>query len=119
MKQASITMNFLVLLSHFRQLRNLQRTISMYRLILLIAGVAPFISGCHKEEDHSKKIVPLIAVFSITAKTVQANTDVLPELDLITGTGEGTPIGKSTFIGHAEYYPPDFNLTGTGTITSE
>src|SRR5437868_4923351 len=92
---------------------NQQRVFSKY-LIILISGFAMLIMSCQKEElpgnpqqqsslnssqsqTHQKQVVPFKAVFQTTLKNIQAATDVLPELDSVTGTGEGTHIGNSTF----------------------
>lgn len=117
MKQVSTTKNSLVLSSPLHHSIYQRSQFSKYRFIILFAVIVLFISSCHKEDNH-KKTVPLIAVFQTKAKIVKPNTDVLPELDLVTAMGDGTPIGKSTFVGHAQYYPPDFNLTGNGVITT-
>ncbi len=93
---------------------------SKYRFVFLLSGIIMLVSSCHKEEHLCKKTVPLKAIFHTIAKNVQAGTDVLPELDSVYGTGEGTPIGKSTFAALSVFAPPDFNhLTGDGVITSE
>lgn len=106
---------------------------------LLLACFALFLSGCQKENLNSgsqrenilsrsqkqesrsglkkKHAVPFKATFVVTLKTVQQATDVLPELDSVYGTGEGTHIGKSTFTALAVYTPPDFNLTGNAVIS--
>ena len=98
-----------------------RRLFSKYRLIVMFTIIAMLVNSCKKEDHHCKKTVPLIATFQTTPKNVQAGTDVLPELDSVYGTGEGTPIGKSTFAALSVFAPPDFNnLTGKGgVITSE
>ncbi len=99
---------------------NQQKLFSRYCLVLTLAEIAMIISSCKKEDHLCKKTVPLKAIFHTIAKNVQAGTDVLPELDSVYGTGEGTPIGKSTFAALAMYAPPAFDhLTGDGVITSE
>jgi hypothetical protein len=100
---------------------NLRRTCFKFTLGIIFTVIAMIISSCHKEDHDCKKTVPLIATFQTTPKNVQVGTDVLPELDSVYGTGEGTPIGKSTFMALSVFAPPDFTqLTGNGgVITTE
>lgn len=126
MKQVSITKNPLVLTSSFHQSISPQKLFSKCRFVILLAGFVILLSSCQKEDlfnlfhEHHKQTVPLIAVFHVTLKNIQASTDVLPELDSVTGIGEGSPIGISSFMGLAKFAPaPDFSLTGNATITSE
>jgi hypothetical protein len=100
---------------------NQRRTFFKFTLGTMLAAIAMFISSCHKGDNDCKKTVPLIATFQTTPKNVQVGTDVLPELDSVYGTGEGTPIGKSTFMALSAFAPPDFTqLTGNGgVITTE
>ena len=119
MKQVLTTINSLVHSFPFRRSICQPRSFSKYCIVLLLAAIAMLIGGCTKEDHNCKKTVPLIAVFQVTLKNIQASTDVLPELDSVTGKGKGTPIGISTFMGLAQYAPPLFNLAGDETITSE
>src|SRR4051794_9994887 len=115
MKQISTTKNSIVLSFPRYHSITLQRVYSKY-LIIYIASFAMLVMSCQKEElpnnpqqqsslsssqnqTHQKQAVPFKAVFQTTLKNIQAATDVLPELDSVTGTGEGTHIGKSTFAG--------------------
>ena len=90
---------------------------SICRSVALLFGVLVIMASCQKSPV--KKTVPLEATFQTTLTNVQMADEVLPELDSVYGTGQGTPIGKSTFAALAKYTPPDFNLTGNGVITSE
>ncbi len=122
MKQTLTTIKSLLFSSSHHRSSNQQKLFSKYRLVLLVAVMAMIISSCKKEEDHlCKKTVPLKAIFHTIAKNVQVGTDVLPELDSVYGTGEGTPIGKSSFAALSVFAPPAFDhLTGNGgVITSE
>ncbi len=120
MKQALATIKSLLFSSSHHRSSNQQKLFSRYCLVLMLAVIAMIISSCKKEDHLCKKTVPLKAIFHTIAKTVQAGTDVLPELDSVYGTGEGAPIGKSTFAALAVYAPPAFDhLTGDGVITSE
>jgi hypothetical protein len=83
-----------------------------YRFLLFLVMLT-MIASCKK--DHDKKSVPLHATFTTTTTIVQAGP---PELALIQGTGQGTPIGKSSFVTHAQF-DENFNLTGAITLTAE
>ena len=71
-------------------------------------------SSCQKPHDHIKKTVPFKAEFATTAIIVQAGP---PELDSITGQGDGSPVGKSSLIAQSQF-DADGNLTGTLIFTT-
>lgn len=114
MKQVLNTKNLLVLSSSLLHSISPRRIFSKYRTVLLLAGIALFISSCHKEDHLCKKTVPFKANFKVIAIITQ---DGDPQIVDVTGMGKGTPIGISTFVGRAEYAGPKFNFTGYGTIT--
>lgn len=80
---------------------------------LLLLGVLAMVASCQK--PHGKKTVALHAEFTTVTALLQEGP---PELDLIKGEGNGTPIGKSTFVTNAQF-DENFNLTGTITLTAE
>lgn len=104
-----------------------------YRFMLLIAGFAMLISSCQKEQlqsssqkqellsssqkqDLKKNCVPFKATF-ITADVI-TSLDFPIQKDYITGTGEGTHIGKATI---EAFIVSDLNtpfVNGTETITA-
>lgn len=107
-----------------------QTKFSNYYLFCLVACFALFITGCQKEglqsssqkqdlgsslqkQGQHKKAVPFKAVF----QTIAVNSPDFLIAD-VTGTGEGSHIGKSTFVGQAVFVGPDNNFTGHGTITA-
>ena len=116
MKQVSTAKNSLVLSSPLRRSISQRSRFSNYRFLLLLAVIMLLITSCHKEDNFCKKTVPLIAVFQVNAVITQEGP---PQIVDVTGAGQGTPIGKSTFVGYAKYAAPDYNFTGAGTITSE
>ena len=96
MKQASIFMN-----------------LSRFRVALLIAVIAS-LASCQKPTDHIKKTVPLKAEFTTVSTVLQPGP---PELDSIAGQGTGSPIGKSSFVAHAQF-DESYNLTGVIVTTT-
>ena len=84
-------------------------------LFILFFGINAFLASCQKSNNHHKKTVPLQAEFGTVSTILQAGP---PELDSIAGQGDGTPIGKATFVAHAQF---DANnvLTGLIVATSE
>jgi hypothetical protein len=76
---------------------------------------ALLISGCQKPHDHIRKTVPLKAKFETVSTILQEGP---PELDSIAGQGNGTPMGKSSFIAHAQF-DADYNLTGIIALTTD
>jgi len=126
MKQVLTTNESLLFKSSPNHPGNHWKLFSKYRLIILFTCISMIVSSCQKEDlfnlfhEHHKETVPLIAVFHVTLKTIQASDFVsITELDSVYGTGKGMPIGISTFRSIAIYAPPDYNLTGSATITSE
>ncbi len=103
MKQVSITKNaFISAFSH-------------YCLIFLFGVITMMSSSCQKDKDHIKKTVPLNAEFQTVSTMLQQGP---PELDSINGQGNGTPIGKSSFIANAQF-DENGNLTGKIVATSD
>jgi hypothetical protein len=84
---------------------------SGYRILLFI-GVIGLLASCQKSNNHHKKTVPLQAEFGTVSTMLQAGP---PELDSIAGQGEGTPIGKASFVAHAQF---DANNVLTGIIVA-
>ena len=87
---------------------------SKYRLVLVLAVIAIIIGGCKKEDNDCKKTVPFKAVFQVQSVITQQGPPLLIEA---TGTGNGTPIGKSSFVGHAQV-DANNNFTDNGIITT-
>ena len=102
-----------------------RRLFAKYRLVLMLAVIAMIISSCQKEnllsssqkpdllsssqkQDIVKKAVPFKAIFETFAEN---------NSPIITGTGTGTHIGKSTFVAtvNGDNFPL---LTGTQTLTA-
>ncbi len=110
MKQVSNTKNSLVPNSSLPHSINPRRLFPKYYLVLLLAGIALLFSSCHKEDHLCKKTVPFKGTFT-TKDSVTS-----PTQDEITGIGELTHFGKSTFV--AEVDGSDFPLvSGTQIIT--
>ena len=111
MKQVSTTINTVV-----RSFSSISPRwpFSKYRLVLMLAVIAMLVSSCNKEDQHCKKTVPFEAVFQVQSVITQQGPPLLIEA---TGTGEGTPIGKSSFVGHAQV-DANNNFTDNGIITT-
>ena len=94
-----------------------RRLFSKYRLVLILAVIAMLVSSCQKEDlfnlfhEHHKKTVPFKAKFE-TVEEPFSETE-----DQITGTGSGTPIGKSTFVAFSNFVNFPL-LKGTSTLTA-
>ncbi len=93
---------------------NQRRLIPKHRFVLLLASIALLISSCQKEDTLCKKTVPFKAVFQVQSAVTQQGP---PLLISATGTGYGTPIGKSSFVGHAQVDASN-NFTDNGIITA-
>ena len=65
----------------------------------MLAVIAMLGNSCKKEDQHCEKTVPFEAVFQVKSVITQQGPPLLIEA---TGTGDGTPIGKSSFVGHAQ-----------------
>jgi hypothetical protein len=98
MKQALTTIGSLLFSSSLHHSSHQRKLLSKRRFVLLLAGVMLLVSSCRKEDHDCKKTVPFKAEF-ITADVI-TDTANLPgnpiQKDHITGTGEGTSIGKAT-----------------------
>ncbi len=107
MKQVLTTIRALLFSSPHHS-TNRQKQFSKYRFVLLFSVITLIFSSCQKEDNHCKKTVSLKAEFQI----------LVGQDDQITGTGKGTPIGKSTFVANdnAANFPL---LTGSQIITAE
>jgi ABC-type glycerol-3-phosphate transport system permease component len=121
MKQVLTTINSIV--RSFSSISS-RRLSSKYRLVLILPVIAMIISSCQKEnllssspnqdllssskQDIVKKAVPFKAIFETFAEN---------NSPIITGTGTGTHIGKSTFVAtvNGDNFPL---LTGTQTLTA-
>ena len=111
MKQVSTTINTIV--RSFSSIST-RRLFSKYRLVLMLAVIAMLIGGCKKEDNDCKKTVPFKAVFQVQSVIIQQGPPLLIEAN---GTGNGTPIGKSSFVGHAQV-DANNNFTDKGIITT-
>ncbi len=110
MKQVSNTKNLLVLSSPLHHSINPRRLVFNYRLAFLFAVTMLLISSCNKEDQLCKKTVPFKGTFTTKDSVIS------PTQDEITGIGELTHFGKSTFV--AEVDGGDFPLvSGTQIIT--
>ncbi|MEJ7739503.1 MAG: hypothetical protein WKF97_18930 [Chitinophagaceae bacterium] len=114
MKQVSNTKNLLVLSSSIFQSINPRNLFGKYRLVLLLMCITLFISNCKKDDHPCKKTVPLIAVFQTESVITQAGP---LQLITATGTGDGTPIGKSSFVGHGQIDANNIFTEVDGIIT--
>jgi hypothetical protein len=130
MKQVSNVIKSFVLSSSRHHSIPQRKAFSKYLFVLLLAGIALFISSCQKDEllnssqkqDHKNKCVPFKANFTTIDELTQPATDDNPiQKDRITGTGEGTHIGKATIEVFAEgdiTLPFPALVTSTGTFTA-
>ena len=119
MKQVLTTINSIV--RSFSSISP-RRLFSKYRLVLMLAVIAMFISSCQKEDLHFKKTVPFKAEFIVTLTILKAGTPGVPEQDHVTGVGEGTPIGKATFDAYTQsdiFSPEPQLVTGKGSTIAE
>lgn len=114
MKQVSSNKNSLVLTPRYHPIFQ-QSLFLRYSFGFLFALMVILAGGCKKGDNHFKKAVPLHAEFTTVSTMLQEGP---PELDLIKGDGNGTPIGKSTFVANAQF-DENFDLTGTITLTAE
>ncbi|HMH22827.1 MAG TPA: hypothetical protein VK563_13670 [Puia sp.] len=87
---------------------------SRYRIVFLFVILAS-VASCQKPNNHIKKTVPLKAEFTTVSTILQAGP---PELDSIAGQGTGTPVGKSSFVAHAQFDASN-KLTGIIVATAE
>ena len=127
MKQVSDTKNCLVLSSPLHDSINRQTVFSKYRFVILLACFGMHITSCQKEElqgtsqkqdlltnsekqNQHKKAVPFKAKFETLDRGQFDSTH-----EQITGTGEGTHIGKSTFVSFV-YFVNFPSVSGTSTI---
>lgn len=113
MKQVSNTETLLVLSLSLLHSINPLTLSGKYRFVLLITCAMLIISSCKKEDHVCKKTVPFEAVIQIQSVVTQQGPPTLIEA---TGTGDGTPIGKLSFVGHAKV-DANNNFTDDGTIT--
>ncbi len=113
MKQLSNTKKLSVLRSSPLHSINPLTLFCKYRLVLLLACTTLFTYSCKKDDHDCKKTVPFEAVFQVKSVITQAGP---PTLITATGTGVGKPIGKSSFVGHAEI-DANNNFTDKGIIT--
>ncbi|MDQ6843731.1 MAG: hypothetical protein M3Z92_05155 [Bacteroidota bacterium] len=117
MKPLSNSKNLLFRSSPLHQLIYQRRLFSKYRsnllvaVIALIAGFGFLITSCQKQ-GFRKECVPFKSKFETLGQ------DISPTVHQITGTGKGTPIGKSTFVGtvYLDSFP---KVTGMTTFTAE
>ena len=108
MKQILKTENFFSLYQSI----NVKRLFCKYRMVVLVAGLALLISSCHKGDNDCKKTVSFKGEFQTKDSVISATHSE------ITGTGELTRFGKTTFV--AEVYEDNFPLiSGTQNITVE
>lgn len=79
---------------------------SRYRLALLLAVIV-VLGSCKKDND-VKQTVPFKTQFQLTSVVTQ---DGSAQVIVNTGTGDGTPIGKSSFMCNARIDATGFNDT--------
>jgi hypothetical protein len=116
----------------------MQKVTIKYAFFLLLTGFTIISSSCQKENPEGnslqenastasasttsstpnlrKEAVPFKAKFETIESVVSINGDV--EHDRITGIGEGTHIGKSTFVADIEFSVTDFAAPITGIQTT-
>ncbi|MCR8560948.1 hypothetical protein KXD93_25040 [Mucilaginibacter sp. BJC16-A38] len=98
-----------------KQLSNPTRTFrsetSRFFCLILIIGITA--CGC-KKEANVKQTVAFQAEFETVSTIVQQGP---PEIDQINGKGQGTPMGKATFVANAQF-DANYNLTGTIVATT-
>jgi hypothetical protein len=87
-----------------------------YRFIILFGFIAMLASSCQKDNNHIKKTVPLKGGFETIESVVSINGDT--EHNRITGTGQLTPLGNSTFVADIEFSLVDFSAPITGVQTT-
>src|SRR4051812_10702782 len=108
MKQVSNTKKFFVLTSPSI---NRRTNFSTYPFVISFVVISMLGSSCLKEDVHVKKTVPFKSKFETVEESFSSTEDQ------ITGTGSGTPIGKSTFVGYSNF--ENFPLVkGTTTFTT-
>lgn len=83
------------------------------RFVYFILAGAIVACGC-KKEVNAKQTVAFQAEFETISTIVDQGP---PEIDQITGKGQGTPIGKATFVANAQF-DANYNLTGTIVATT-
>ncbi len=114
MKQTLTAIGSLLFSSSPHRLSNQRKPFSKYPLAFLLGGIMLLVSSCQKEDNLCKKTVPFKAVFQVQSAVTQQGP---PLLISATGTGYGTPIGKSSFVGHAQVDASN-NFTDNGIITA-
>ncbi|MEO7314563.1 MAG: hypothetical protein ABIW47_05230 [Ginsengibacter sp.] len=119
MKKVSHQKNSTVLVSPHHPL--FQRNIfSLYHAFLVFGIlIVVLISSCKKDTTPGKNSVPFKAEFITTSVTTHPGDPI--QTDHITGTGQGTPIGKSTFDAVVSFDitgPSPLKITGQQTITT-
>jgi hypothetical protein len=95
-------------------MKQLSNARNLLVLVFLLATSMLFTTSCKKVDTPCKKTAPLIAVFHTQSVLIPVGTT---QQITATGTGDGTPIGTSSFVGHGQL---DANNTFTevnGTIT--
>lgn len=114
MKQTLTAIGSLLFSSSPHRSSNQRKPFSKYPLAFLLGGIMLLVSSCHKEDNFCKKTAPFKAVFQVQSVVTQQGPLTLIEA---TGTGDGTPIGNSSFVGHAQVDASN-NFTDNGTITA-
>ncbi len=85
-----------------------------FRFAFLILAIAATACGCKKEASAVKQTVTFQAEFETVSTIIQQGP---PEKDQINGKGQGTPIGKASFVANATF-DANYNLTGTIVATT-
>jgi len=128
MKQVSSTNNSSVLSSPHHSIIS-QRTFFKYPFVFLLAAITMFVTSCQKDELQGSsqkqvgktKCVPFKADFVTTEEIIREPQPGIPLLNHITGTGQGTHIGKATFDAYIEvdvFAPSPQIATGKFIITA-
>jgi hypothetical protein len=96
-----------------KQLLKPTRTFISSTSSLVLFTVVIALAACSCKKEAVKKTVAFQAEFETISTIVQ---DGPPEKDLINGKGQGTPMGKASFVTNAQF--DDNGLTGTIVTTT-
>jgi hypothetical protein len=105
MKQVSNAIEFSVQSSPLCHSISIQKAFTKRLPILILASIVLLVSSCHKDEP-AKRTVPFKAEFQLmSALSEQGQTLII----YTTGTGDGTPVGKSSYDCHARVDATGYN----------
>lgn len=98
-----------------KQLSNLTNTFrsGISRFTFLVLAIAVTACGC-KKEANVKQTVAFQAEFETVSTVIQKGP---PEKDQINGKGQGTAMGRASFVANAQF-DANYNLTGTIVATT-